>query len=209
MFINITPKDERWYNLEDLPNEEWRDIKDFEGLYQVSNYGRVKSCDRFKKHYSKNVEIPCIIRKLGLDNDGYYILALNKVGKKYTKKVHRLVAEAFIAKSSNFLVVNHLDCNPKNNRVDNLEWCTIKENNKYCRKLGRSHVLPTRGRKGDNPQSKKVYQYDKTYNLIGVWYCAEDVANVLNVSRKTIGKCCRGEIKTVKNFILSYRKNGD
>lgn len=205
--VKIEPNSERWLSLEDLPNERWKDIKDFEGLYKISDYGRVKSLERFRKLHSKLVRVPEIIRKNGYDKDGYQIIPLNKNSKKYMKKIHRLVAEAFIVNPDNKKYVNHKDCNRWNNNVNNLEWCTSKENVLYCKKMNHFYH-PTRGKfRGDNPLSKKIIQLDIDCNIIKVWDCAEDVADYLHVNKRTIGKCCRFEQKTVKGFILRYEDN--
>ena len=108
--------------------EIWKDIEGFEGLYQISNLGRVKSLGRYKKHYSKLVYVPECIRKPGIDKDGYEILPLNKKGNKITQKVHRLVAQAFIPNPDNKNEIDHIDCNKRNNKVTNLRWVTRKEN---------------------------------------------------------------------------------
>ena len=114
--------------------ELWKDIKTYEGLYQVSNLGNVKSVDRYiyagdnsnhkyqhiKEHYLK------------LNGGRKYIqVILCKNGKTKAFLVHRLVAEAFIPNPNNLPCVNHKDENPKNNHVDNLEWCTYSYNNTY------------------------------------------------------------------------------
>lgn len=202
--IYVEPNSERWLDLTNLPNEEWKDIKYFEGLYQISNYGRVKSLERTRKLYSKEIYVPEIIRRTGCDMNGYQILPLNKDSKKYTKKIHRLVAESFISNPENKPCINHLNCNKNDNRVFNLEWCTIKENNQYCCKVGH-HYNPTLGKfRGDNPKSKKIVQKNKNGKIIKIWNCAEDIADFLSVNRRTIGKGCRKEVKTVKGFVLEY-----
>lgn len=95
--------------------EEWKDVVGFEGFYQVSNLGNVKR----KK-------------LLRLSGGGRYVqVILSKNGKSYGKSVHRLVATAFLPNPDNLPCVNHKDENPKNNCVDNLEWCTYKYNNEY------------------------------------------------------------------------------
>ena len=134
--IEIEPNSERWLDLTDLPNEIWKDIKGFEGLYQISNYGRVKSLARYRISYSKKVYVPEIIRRNGYDKNGYQILPLNKDSKKYVRKIHRLVAEHFIDNPENKPCVDHINCKVSDNRVTNLRWVTVIENNKYSYDLG-------------------------------------------------------------------------
>ena len=111
-------------------NEEiWKDIKDYEGLYQVSNYGRIKSLKRKVKTKNGNYQgYNEKILKYGETNKKYYIVALCKNGKISAKLVHRLVAEAFIPNPDNKPCVDHIDTNSKNNNSINLMWCTQKEN---------------------------------------------------------------------------------
>lgn len=97
--------------------EIWKDIKGYEGLYQVSNLGNVKSLKTNKNlYYSKSGK--------------YYRVGLFK-GKRKMYSIHRLVAEAFILNPNNYPCVNHKDCNTFNNEINNLEWCTYKQNNNY------------------------------------------------------------------------------
>ena len=98
--------------------EIWKDIKDYEGLYQVSNLGNVKSLKTNKNlYYSKS--------------KNYLRVSLNKNGIRKGYSIHRLVAQAFIPNPNNYPCVNHKDCNGNNNKVNNLEWCTYKQNNSY------------------------------------------------------------------------------
>lgn len=99
--------------------EIWKDIKGYEGLYQISNFGNVKSV---KKK---------IIRKPSSIPKGYLRIGLFKGGKTKFFYPHRLVAEAFIPNPNNLPCINHKDNNTKNNRMENLEWCTYKYNNSY------------------------------------------------------------------------------
>ena len=107
--------------------EIWKDIKNFEGLYQVSNLGRVKSLPRtINKRKCKE-----IIKTATLSNKGYYRLSLCKNGTTKYYAIHRLVAEAFVPNPNNFPIVNHKDTNRTNNNANNLEWCTYKYNSNY------------------------------------------------------------------------------
>jgi hypothetical protein len=110
--------------------EKWKDIKGYEGYYQVSNLGNVKSLDRvvwngkvFHKRIGK------ILKPKG---DRYYELCLTKQGKLKKVYIHRLVAQAFIPNPNNKAEVNHMDGNKVNNHISNLEWCTSKENKKHA-----------------------------------------------------------------------------
>lgn len=125
-------KTERWLSLLDFENEEWRDIVGFGGLYKISNYGRVKSLPKYAGVCFYNERI------LSAAEVGTYlqvILSIN--GKQYNKKIHRLVAEAFIENNNKEAIcVNHKDLNRFNNNVENLEWTSHKENVQYSINLG-------------------------------------------------------------------------
>lgn len=113
--------------------EEWKDVVGYEGLYQVSNMGRVKSLKRVVNNPSGTGRIKkeSILKLTPRKRDGYVYVALT-VGKIARKaKVHRLVAEAFIDNKKNRECVHHRDANPLNNRADNLEWVNHYENMRY------------------------------------------------------------------------------
>lgn len=104
--------------------EEWRDIVGYEGKYQISNFGRVKSLER--RNFAGNL-IKQRIMKFGKTKDGYLQVPLAKLGKRSTKKVHRLVAEAFIGIDNQKETINHIDGNKENNTTKNLEWANREE----------------------------------------------------------------------------------
>lgn len=112
----------------------WKPIKGYEGLYEVSDTGLVKSCERVvhdsyhktNKLYGGKLLNPTLTEK------GYLQVTLNNKTQK-TYGIHRLVAEAFISNPNNYQVVNHIDENKQNNNVENLEWCTQKQNLEYAR----------------------------------------------------------------------------
>jgi hypothetical protein len=119
--------------------ETWKDIKCYEGLYQVSNLGRVKALSKLKTSRNKNGVFEFITKEIIL-NEGYYQgyarVVLTKDGIRSTKKVHRLVASAFLGDEPN-KCVNHIDFNRSNNCIDNLEWTTVIENNLHSRRNNR------------------------------------------------------------------------
>lgn len=112
--------------------EIWKLIKGYEGLYEVSNLGRIKALEKrvdkgkchraWKEHFLK----------YGIDNNGYFRTNLSKNGKNKTVKVHRIVAQTFIENPYNKKTVNHIDGNKQNNNITNLEWATQNENMKHA-----------------------------------------------------------------------------
>ena len=113
-----------------MEKEIWKDIKGYEGFYQVSNLGRVRGLDRVVNHGSHNTtrKIKGRIIKAGNNGTGYLFSPLQKDGKVKQVCVHRLVAQAFIPNPKNKPQVNHKDKVRDNNKSSNLEWCTVREN---------------------------------------------------------------------------------
>lgn len=107
--------------------EEWKPIEGFEGLYEISSYGRVKSF---------NVSSSGKILRPSPDSGGYLRTSLTKDGKRKYVNVHRLVANAFLPRIDGKTCVNHIDGNKANNRLDNLEWCTYSENIQHAFRIG-------------------------------------------------------------------------
>lgn len=198
MFENVEPNSERWFNLENLLNEIWKDIKDYEGLYQISNYGRVKSLERFlcKRH------VLCKILKSGKDKQSYELVALSKANKLKTFRVHRLVAQAFIPNPDNKPQVNHIDGNKQNNNVDNLEWCTNGENGKHAWDNG----LRTKKYGKDRYNSRSVYQLTDDYKIIKVWDSIMDIERLLGFNHSDISQCCKHKMNKSHNFIWRYKE---
>ena len=131
--------------------EIWKDIQGYEGFYQISNLGNVKSLERVVDKGNGILQH----RKERIMNkresiDGYYIAKLNVNKKSTSIAIHILVARHFIDNPNNYPEVNHKDCNRKNNQVDNLEWCTHQQNVEYSKQLG--HYKTKSG--CDNPNYK-------------------------------------------------------
>lgn len=117
--------------------EIWKDIKNYEGLYQISNLGRIKSLPRKNKRRNIKKEF---IKSTSKIKKGYLRVGLSKNGVIKYYYPHRLVAEAFIPNPQNKPCVNHKDCNVKNNNANNLEWCTYIENNNYKNHNIKKHI---------------------------------------------------------------------
>lgn len=109
--------------------EVWKDVVGYEGIYEVSDHGRVKSVSRIKvRKNGSAMQIKNRILKKSVNAHGYEIVSLSNDGKRDTRKIHRLVAEAFCEKKNEKNCVNHKDGNKTNNYFENLEWCTHSEN---------------------------------------------------------------------------------
>lgn len=160
--------------------EIWADIKGYEGIYQVSNYGRVKNVQRGR------------IRKPAEDKDGYYQIKLSKNGAFTTQKVHRLVGLAFIKNNKNLPLINHKDENKKNNYYENLEWCDKQYNNTYG-----SRAKPKNG--------KKVAQFiPGSDKLIGIYESISSASHKCKLCASDISHCCLGDVKTAGGYHWRY-----
>lgn len=169
--------------------ELWKDIKEYEGLYQISNLGRIKN----KK--GKILKLP--IKK------GYYQIRLSKNGKKKGYQVHRLVAIAFIPNPNNFPQINHKDENKLNNIVNNLEWCSIAYNNTFGTRLERVS--------NSNKLRREVVKYDLEGNFITQYKSVTEAGRKNNTCPSSISECCRGKQETSKGYVYKFSnvKEGD
>lgn len=187
--------------------EIWKDIKGYEGLYQISNFGNLISIkhNRIKKIITQK-------------NQRYLRNNLWKNGKYKSFSIHRLVAEAFLPNPNNFPVVNHKDGNKLNNNVNNLEWCTQSHNVKESYKLGLQKIFTppmkenytpwNKGKKMTadyiikNYSTKKVNQYSLNNNFIKCWDSITQAQKELGITH--ISMCCTGKRKTAGNYIWRY-----
>ena len=132
----IVQLDKPLYKVGILIMEIYKDIKGFEGMYQISNYGNARTVSRVIKRGNGTMFFKSKPLKLILNNCGYYYITPIKNNIKYTFRIHRLVCDAFLENELNKPFVNHINGIKTDNRVDNLEWCTSSENNKHAYDIG-------------------------------------------------------------------------
>lgn len=198
--------------------EEWRPIQGYEGIYEVSDWGRVK---RLKKSYTERNNRKAVhileekILKPSKYKKGYLFVTFVKDYERKIKKIHRLVAEAFIPNPQNLPQVNHKDEDKTNNYVDNLEWCDGKYNSNYGTRNERisinnsgdkSHTKKLEVRKKiAKALSKKVYQYTLDEELVKIWSSTMECGRN-GFHQGAVAACCRGEFNKKGNNIYKGYK---
>ena len=178
--------------------EIWKDIEGYEGYYQVSNMGRVKSLNY--KHTGKERML-----KQSKTNWGYSRVSFSKDGKSKHYLVHRLVASAFCENPHGYNNVNHKDENKQNNKASNLEWCNSSYNNTYndrAKKAGRKL-------RNDPNRSKAVIAIDKITGLILEFPSAHEASRQTKINQGNISNCCIGRQKSAGGFYWLYADEDD
>lgn len=173
--------------------EIWKDIAGFEGLYRISSRGNVKSVN-YKNTKTERILTP---KK---NNAGYLWVELRKNGKASCMLIHRLVAMAYIPNKYNLPQVNHRDENPRNNCVENLEWCTPSQNVQYSINL---HPERTRGRERTRKPYKhlrSVVQKNLDGTVVRTYPCTADVTFEHKYNQWSIIQCCNGKRKKAYGY---------
>lgn len=173
--------------------EIWKPIEGYEGLYEVSNLGRVRSTGNCNaKGYKGKIKI----LKPSKQGNGYLIVSLCKDNKKRTKLVHRLVGFAFIPNDNPKYknTINHINEDKTDNRACNLEWCSQQYNNTYN----------NRNWKAAAKRGVKVNQFTLNGKFIKEWPSQAEIERTLHLRQSDISACCTGKQKTAFGFIWKY-----
>ena len=173
--------------------EIWKDIVGYEGLYQVSDLGNVRSLNWKNCGIAHNLCLkkhPC----------GYSQVVLFKDGAKRAVTVHRLVAEAFIDNPNKYKQINHKDENKRNNAVLNLEWCTASYNVKYSIALHPSRELGNKTNHSYKYDEIKIFQIDSEGSVVRVWCGTPEIKKHKLYNPSNILQCCVGKRKTAYGF---------
>lgn len=178
--------------------EEWRDIEGYQGLYQVSNMGRVKSLERTVWNNGGYYKIPERIMKPQMHRNGYLSVNLWREGIVKNYLVHRLVATAFIPNPQGYKEVNHINEDKTDNRVCNLEFCSRSYNLTYN----------DRAKKIAEKNSKPIYGINKVSGLIVEFPSAREAGRTLGINNANINSCLKGRYKSSGGFYWFYAEEG-
>ena len=181
-----------------MKTEIWKDINGYEGKYQVSNLGRVKSLARFRVGKSgSNTRMPEQLLKQSITKDGYKRVGLRNGYRQKYFFIHRLVAQAFIPNPDNLPQVNHIDENKANNCVDNLEWCSIVYNNTYGNRC--TKMAATQMNRDDLSKPVICVELGRTFHSIN------EAARFFGFSfPECISRCCKLKYKTAYGYHWQY-----
>lgn len=191
--------------VQNLENEIWKPVKGYEGKYEISDYGRVRSLN-YRNHGGMN------ILKTSVNHAGYLTVILTSNFERHKKRIHRLVYEAFVAplpsynpqkNGNSFFEVNHIDEDKKNNRPWNLELITHTENVRHGTAIKRKSISQTNGKK-----SKKVYQYTLDGVLAKIWPSFSEIVRS-GISKQAVWNRCnpshlRNKTNVYGGYIWSY-----
>lgn len=186
--------------------EIWKDIKGYEGFYEVSNEGRVKSAPRLVDTVMNCRHYKTVILTPSLNDSGYYVVNLSKNGDTKTQRIHILVAEAFIPNLENKPCVDHINGIRNDNRVENLRWCTPKENSNFD--LAIEHLKESHKNQKNENLIKPVIQMNLEGDIIAEFNSPKEAAESVGCTRNAITKGCRENIK-IKGYLWKYKKEAD
>lgn len=180
--------------------EIWKDMHGFEDLYEISSYGKVRSKDRIitdkngvKKHYKSRL-LKLQYKNIRGSTCPRIQVNLYKDNKAFSKTVGRLVALTFIPNPNGLPQVNHIDEDPTNDKVDNLEWCNARYNVNYG----------TRNERANKAKYKRVKMYDKNFNYVKTYESIKQAADDIGGDDSCITKVCKYKNSNHKGYIFRY-----
>lgn len=186
--------------------EQWKDVVGYEGIYMVSDLGRVKSLERFTSHYKGGLSLQKEYIKKSSNSNGYLVNGLTKDGILTSWKTHRLVGNSFIPNPKNKPYINHKKGNKKDNRSIMIEWNTSSENSKHAHSTG-LHKGSHYGLIGKlNPNGKPVLQFDLNGNFIQEYDTITIASEKTKVYAQNISYACNGKYKQAKGYIWKYKE---
>ena len=184
-------------------SETWKDISGFEGIYQISDMGNVKSLSWRNTGQARNL-VPKIT------NRGYAHVHLYKNGAKRDFTIHRLVATHFIENKKNHPLINHKDENPLNNRADNLEWCDQSYNMRYyfqrhnVERRSSGSYRKSREKGISYKPTQKIEQRTRNGSLVKIWDSFVRIKYALNKNESSIRDCCTGKRKQAYGYQWAF-----
>ncbi len=198
-----------------MTEEIWKAVPEYKGLYEVSNFGNVRSVDRNLHQISKwngtyhRKYKGSILKKINRKN-GYQSVTLSKNNKAKSFLVHRLVAMTFIERPNGYDYVNHKNEIKTDNRVENLEWVTFVENIRYGTGIKRGHSNRDKSwfhehSGANNPNAKAIIQLTKAGEYVRSWGSVKEAASALGTTSTTICSALRGKNHTAKGFRWQYK----
>lgn len=186
--------------------EIWKPVIGYEGFYEVSNLGRLRSVDKYIKGKGNSIRLKKgKILKSQITKIGYLLVVLTKDKKIKGQYVHRLVAEAFIPNPTNLPCVNHKNECKTDNRIENLEWCTYGYNINYGTRNEKVSKALTKPKKPIKSKLKPVYKYSLDGKLIATYLSISEAARQTGISKGNISQCCNGRLKTAGGFIWRFK----
>lgn len=203
--------------------EIWKDVPNYEGLYEVSNLGNVRSKDRKKWNGKVFYTQKGRLLKQNFDGKGNYLfVGLYKDGKIKQINIHRLVAIAFIPNPNNLPCINHKNEVKTDNRAENLEWCTISYNSNYGQSIKNmiesrrknndlkeiaQRAKATRNKNKSYSHEKPVLQYSINGEFIKEFSSATEAEKITGICRAGIQRCCIRKYKQAKGYIWKYKED--
>ena len=185
--------------------EVWKDVVGYEGLYQVSNLGHIRSLDHYVAHHTAGMALRKG-RVLKPAFDGHYLsIGLSKDNKAKSTRIHRIVAEAFLPNPDKLSDVDHIDCDKTNNRVDNLRWCSHADNMHFAKENHCMRSIPYAERSEWYRERSAAARRKPVIRSDGKWYkSTTDAAKDLGVSRGAVSHVLCGLTERCQGYSFSY-----